>query len=94
MKTKSAPSNSFYGLLSDPRVLQVQHESETFYSAVGIVEVLTESEHAEELWNDLKLREPVLAAKAERIDFALDEEGKTVAADALNSDGVLRLIQS
>jgi hypothetical protein len=94
MRSKSTPTSGIYGLLSDPRVLRKQHEAEDWFSAVGIVQVLTESEHPEEYWNDLKLREPILASKVEPLEFVLNDEGSTITVDALDLDGVLRLIQS
>jgi DNA-damage-inducible protein D len=94
MRSKSTPLTGIWGVLSDPRVLRKQHDGEDWYSAIGIVQVLTESEHPEEYWGDLKLREPVLAARVEPVEFILNEEGSTITTDALDLDGVLRLIQS
>jgi DNA-damage-inducible protein D len=94
MNTKNTSTTAIHGVLSDPRVLQIEREGQIWHSAVGIVQVLTESEHPEEFWKDLKAREPILAAMIEHVDFTVDEEGRTIAADALNLNGILRLIQS
>jgi hypothetical protein len=83
-----------YGMLSDPRVLRSQHQGQDWFSAAGVVQVLTESLHSVEYWNDLKQRVPVLATKAEPLEFVLNDEGSTITADALDLDGVLRLILS
>jgi hypothetical protein len=58
------------------------------------VQVLTETEHPDEYWADLKAREPALARLAESVEFQVDEDGRTVTTDALDLEGVLRLIQS
>jgi hypothetical protein len=85
--------NTLHGVLSDPRVLQAERDGQTWYSALGIVEVLAETEHPEEYWNDLKIREPLLAAMSEEIEF-LVEDGKIISTDALHLNGVLRLVQA
>src|SRR3954471_2130725 len=87
---------SIQGLLSDPRIRRAAREDgkQTWYNAVGVVQVLTETEHAEEYWNDLKQREPVLATMSESVDFVVDVDGQIVTADGLNLEGVLRLVQA
>jgi hypothetical protein len=97
MKTtprKAVRVTSIHSVLTDPRVLRIERNDENWYSAVGVVQVLTESDHPEELWNDLKSREPRLKTLAEPMDFITHEDGQTQILDALNLDGVLRLVQS
>ncbi|HEX8524845.1 MAG TPA: hypothetical protein VF669_21515 [Tepidisphaeraceae bacterium] len=75
-------------LLNDQRIRRAEVEGKTWYVAVDVVGVLSESEHAGELWSDLKQREPVLGRQALTVEF----DG--VAEEVLDVDGVLRLIQS
>ncbi|HWP40639.1 MAG TPA: hypothetical protein VNL70_06905, partial [Tepidisphaeraceae bacterium] len=96
MSSRRPTAGGLEGVLSDPRVLRANRGEELgiWYSAPGIVQVLTETEHADKYWADLKTREPALARLAERVEFQVDEDGRTIAVDALDLEGVLRLIQS
>lgn len=85
-----------HGFLSDPRILRIQRPEDqtTWYSAAGVVQVLTDTEYPSEMWEDLKRREPALGAAAEVVDFGAGEDGQIQSREALDLDGVLRLVQS
>ena len=55
------------------------------YAAADVVAVLADSGHPDELWDDLKKREPALARWVEMTD---DE------VEVLDLDGLLRLVQA
>jgi hypothetical protein len=76
-------------LLNDRRVRQVIHDGAATYPAADLVAVLTDSEHPQELWADLKRIHPALADRA--VVFTL-EDGEEV--DALDVAGIARLVQS
>lgn len=93
MKLKRKTIAGVPGLLADPRVLCRAVDDEVWYLATGVVQVLTESDFADEYWRDLKTREPVLETFAHSIDFQASD-GQTVWGDGLTLDGVLRVVQS
>jgi DNA-damage-inducible protein D len=80
--------NSGDSLLNDERLRKQVLEGRTLYAAVDVVSVLSDSQHPMELWGDLKQREPGLADAVTVIEL----DGS--AEDALNVEGVFRLIQS
>jgi hypothetical protein len=86
---KRTNRGSVHQLLQDERVRHVVNDDgRALYVAADLVAVLAESQHPEELWQDLKHREPALADAA----TAADIDG--VDRDALELPGVLRLIQA
>lgn len=95
MRMSGTNTTAIHGMLSDPRVLRTTKGNQDWYFAAGIVQVLTESERAAAHWQELKRREPALAALAEPTEFyAADEAQSLIVADGLSLDGVLRLVQS
>jgi DNA-damage-inducible protein D len=75
-------------LLNDEQIRRVVVDQRTLFAAVDILKALADSDLPAELWSDLKQREPVLASHATTADFAGSAE------DALDLEGVFRLIQS
>jgi hypothetical protein len=73
-----------HALLASEQVRKSEVAGRNWYNAADVVGLLAETEHPREYWNDLKEREPYLAALAE------DHQGE----DVLDLDGVLRLVQS
>jgi hypothetical protein len=83
-KKQTTRSGGVQTLLNDPQIRRAEHERRTVYSVQDVVRALTGSEHPAEMWEDLKRREPALAA----IVLDADEfEGVDLA-------GVFRLVQS
>ncbi len=80
-------------LLTDQRVRRSILDTRPVYAAVDIVGVLADAQDPVELWNDLKDREPALADLVVVCDF-LGVEGSMQILEALDLDGVLRLVQS
>ena len=88
MNKQRTVSNPLDRLLADPRVRSTVVDGRIFYDAVGVLSALGASQHPDELWKDLKAREPLLAQLAEAIQRG-DE-----SVESLDFSGVLRLIQS
>src|SRR5436190_24070242 len=91
--TKRKPSQSpITALLNDDRVRRAQHADQTYYSIIDLIQILTEARFPNEYWEDLKKREPALAAIEERLET--DSEGQANVIAAIDAPGVFRLIQS
>src|SRR4051794_3211057 len=86
LQTKKKARSEIGSVLRDPRIRQVIHDWLTLYSAIDLVAVLTDSQFAGELWEDLKSRHP---AVAERIALVTAD-----GVETLDLEGVLRLIQA
>jgi len=80
---KMSSRNGVQQLLNDQRIRRADFEGRTIYAAIDVAGVLGESDHAAELWEDLKQREPALA----------DAVIATPEFDALDVPGVFRLAQ-
>jgi hypothetical protein len=88
-------STTIHGILSDPRVYQIQRDHQTWYSVAGVLEVLTESEDVKSLWEQMTQREPALAALSQPMPLASgDSAEKPRTFEAMTFDGVMRLVQS
>ena len=81
---KAAYRNGIQNVLDDERVRRLEIEGKTLYAAADVAGILGESEHPAELWNDLKAKEPQVAALVV----------KTADFDALDLAGVFRLAQA
>ena len=81
---KMSNRNGVQHLLNDERVRRVQHEGRTLFAAADVAAALAETEHAAELWADLKRREPALAAQVQA----------TAEFEAIDLAGVFRLVQA
>jgi DNA-damage-inducible protein D len=74
-------------------IRSIEHEGETWFSVVDIIEILTESPNPRNYWKVLKNREPQLVTVCNQLKLAA-KDGKKYATDCANSEGVLRIIQS
>lgn len=81
---KTSPRNGVQQLLNDPHVRRAECDGRTVYAAADVAGLLGESDHAAELWDDLKSREPALAALVV----------PTAEFEALDAAGVFRLVQA
>jgi hypothetical protein len=70
------------------------HEGRTLYAAVDVVAALSGARQPAEFWADLKVREPALAAICQPLSFAMSADTPPVTLDAVDVEGVLRLVQS
>jgi DNA-damage-inducible protein D len=92
MTKRKLTQSPITGLLNDDRVRRAHHADQTFYSIIDLIQILTETRFPNEYWDDLKKREPALAAIEERLET--DYEGQTNIIAAVDTPGVFRLIQS
>ena len=83
---------SIENLLEHPHVRRSERDGRTLYVAADVVAALVDSAHPAEYWDDLKQLEPGLARWVETVE--LHDDDMTVALDAVDLDGVLRMIQS
>src|SRR4051812_14704282 len=83
MTRKRISQMSVNALIHNDHIRQVIRDGKTWYAAVDAVGFLTDSQHPEEYWSDLKRREPVLGTMVETDVF-----------DALDLRGLLRLVQA
>jgi hypothetical protein len=96
MKTigKRPSAAGIQGLLSDPRIGRTEIDGQMWYSAVGVVAVLTDSEHPGATWATIKDREPSLARMMSHVIFESNNDTTQQQHEAIGLDGVLRLIQA
>jgi hypothetical protein len=83
---------SIESLLEHPNVRRTERDGRTLYVAADIVAALVDSAHPADYWDDLKHLEPALARWVETVEF--HDGDLAVALDAVDLDGVLRMIQS
>lgn len=81
---KMSSRNGVQQLLNDQRVRRAQFEGRTVFAAADVAGALAASDHAAELWEDLKAREPALATQV--VD--------TPEFEAIDLAGVFRLVQA
>lgn len=89
MSRTRLPSGGIRGILRDDRVHQAEHHGRTFWSAEDILDELMLDGDPKTAWADLKVRRPEIAQAAVRLHFTDGSSG-----DALDLEGVLRLVQS
>ena len=88
-------AQGLYALLSGQDVRRTQQEGKVLFAAVDVVGALTSGRQPERVWADLNTREPALAAVVGRATFpCVGEGGEPVTLDAVDLEGVLRLVQS
>src|SRR4051812_38931576 len=92
MTKRKLSQSPITALLNDDRVRRAHHADQTYYSIIDLIQILTETRFPNECWEDLKKREPALAAIEARLE--IDHEGQTDVIAAVDVSGVFRLIQS
>jgi DNA-damage-inducible protein D len=93
--TKRTTQGGFNVLLNSEQVRRaLTQEGRTLYAAMDVVAALSGSRQPAEYWADLKVREPGLAAITQSMHFAPDADAQPVTLDAVDLEGVLRLVQS
>ena len=90
-------SNLFEG--SEIRSIWDSEKEEYYFSVVDIISALTESNNPRNYWNTLKRRmteeeKSELYAKCVQLKMKSQKDGKSYLTDALDTQGILRLIES
>lgn len=89
MSRTRLPTGGIRGILQDAHVRQAEHHGRTFWSAVDLLdELLLEGDPAR-AWEELRARRPEIASVSVSLEFS---DG--TRADALDLEGVLRMVQS
>jgi hypothetical protein len=91
---KRTTNGSLNALLNGDAVRRTQLDGRTLYAAVDVVAALTHGRQPAVYWADLKTREPALGEICTPAVFAGAEGTEAVTADAVDVEGVLRLVQS
>lgn len=92
---KRSTHDGFGNLVGSDRVRRVlTADGRTVYAVVDLVEQLAGTRQPAEYWADLKLREPVLATLCQQVRYAASADAEPVTLDAVDVEGVLRLVQS
>ena len=96
MSTTKRTQTGINGLLNSERVRRVERDGRTFYAAVDVVAVLTDSRHPAQYWEDLKQREPALAGLSQltHLPAAGADNGTAQSVEVLDFEGLMRLVQS
>jgi DNA-damage-inducible protein D len=92
--TKRSTHGGFGNLLGSEVRRVLTADGRTVYAVVDLVEQLAGTRQPAEYWADLKLREPVLASLCRQVSYAASEDAEPVTLDAVDVEGVLRLVQS
>src|SRR5436190_21271678 len=86
--------------LRTAKIRQIDRDGRTFFAAVDVVAALTNPTDAPTIWGDLKRHEPAVATLCVAVTFpdaqqqALPSVSEAVATDAVDLEGMLRLVQS
>lgn len=74
-------------------IRHIEHEGETYFSIVDIIEILTDSVKPRDYWSVLKKREPQLPTLCRQLKLP-SKDGKQYKTDCANTEGVLRIVMS
>ena len=91
---KRTTNGGLNALLNGDAVRRTQLDGRTLYAAVDVVSALTHGRKPAVYWADLKTREPALAEIATPAAFAAAEGEEPTTLDAVDVEGLLRLVQS
>ncbi len=75
------------------RIRQTEHNGETYFSVVDIIDALTDSPNPNNYWVKLKSRENQLVTVCHRLKMKA-ADGRQRETDCTNTEGVFRIIQS
>ena len=90
-------SNLFEG--NEIRSIWNNEKEEYYFSVVDVIQALTDSNNPRSYWNTLKRRmteeeKSELYAKCVQLKMKSQKDGKSYLTDALDTKGILRLIES
>ncbi|HEY9706428.1 MAG TPA: Bro-N domain-containing protein [Allocoleopsis sp.] len=77
----------------EKKIRSIDHEGETWFSVVDIIEALTDSPNPRNYWSMLKRKEKQLYSICVQLKLQ-SSDGKMYKTDCANTEGVLRIIQS
>ena len=95
-KNKEMISNLFEG--KEIRSVWDSNKEDYYFSVVDVIEVLTDSERPRKYWDDLKRQlkkeGSELSGKIGQLKMKSKKDGKNYLTDTLDTEGILRLIES
>lgn len=89
--------NHEIAVFEQKKIRHIEHNSETHFSVVDIIESLTDSKNPNRYWTDLKRRSQKESGQSYAFCVSLKLEGsdgKFYKTDCANTEGVFRIIQS
>jgi DNA-damage-inducible protein D len=75
------------------KIRQIEHNGETYFSVVDIIETLTNSPNPRNYWSMLKKKDSQLYTISVQLKLEATD-GKSYKTDCANTEGVFRIIQS
>src|SRR5688500_12670748 len=97
---KRSSSPALPAPLRTGKIRQIDRNGRTFYAAVDVIAALTNATDAPTLWHDLKRQDPAVAALCVAVTFPEEQQpslpavAEATATDAVDLEGMLRLVQS
>jgi DNA-damage-inducible protein D len=80
-------------LFQEKQIRRIWHNEEWYFSAIDVIEVLSESPNPRNYWNMLKKREPQLYTVCVQLKLAASD-GKKYTTDCANTESLFRIIMS
>jgi len=93
MTTDRASNVGIRALLDGQDVRRIEIEGKHWYSAVDVVQLLSDAPDSQAFWAHLKEREPQLAQRVRQVDLPAIA-GKPDTNEAVDVEGVFRVVQS
>jgi len=97
MNNNKVDKNNKIALFEKKEIRKIWYKNEWYFSVVDIIGVLTESSRPRKYWNDLKIKlnkeGSKLSGKIGQLKIK-SSDGKLYKTDVLNTENILRLIQS
>ncbi len=85
--------NNEIAVFEQKRIRHIEHNGETHFSVVDVIEALTDSPNPKRYWSDLKRREPQVYELCVQLKLQAADK-KFYKTDCTNTEGVFRLIMS
>jgi DNA-damage-inducible protein D len=80
-------------LFEGKEIRKIWHEEEWYFSAVDVIEILTDSVKPRDYWSVLKKRDTQLPTVCRQLKLP-SKDGKKYKTDCANTEGVLRIVMS
>ena len=93
MNSRFTDSGTLGQLLHGEQVRRAEVEGRTWYAGVDAVAFLSEAPLSQELWTELKAREPRIAQLVRHVEFAAIS-GRPDTSEGLDLESLFRLVQS
>jgi DNA-damage-inducible protein D len=85
--------NQNLSIFEGVKIRQIEHNGETYFSVIDVIQVLTDSKDAKRYWSVLKVRDAQLTTLCSSLKL-IAQDGRSRLTDCANTEGVFRIIQS